>query len=339
MLAEDADLHFWDRVRNLFDSLIGRNDEALTALQSIAREFGIEILEILTDTQSKSGNVTHSNTKAFQFQTACELLISELSIYSTSVIKVSKLKRIELGSNLRVHGSEAAGAFNAIDGVIYFSTQPLHDLNYGRRAFHHELFHCIDYIDDFWKYLDPDWHRLNASDFSYSSTKYKNKQLTVVHRLGFMTNYSMTEVREDKAELYAYMIVHYDAVMAASEQDVILGKKIVRMKELLAHLSKDYDDNFWLQRSRSSTPLPQRDETITSFKIWGEQISSGETWFLASLGSSKPPVAFRSPDQLLKCIEELGAIDFGEMNKLVVGKNLHIKIRVANSVLTKFGLR
>jgi hypothetical protein len=65
----------------------------------------------------------------------------------------------------------------------------------------------------------------------------------------------MSEVWEDKAEIYAHMILNYQSVEAKAEKDKILNSKVARMKQLLHSFSPTYDDAFWSSRRDCSLPL------------------------------------------------------------------------------------
>ena len=62
---------------------------------------------------------------------------------------------------------------------------------------------------------------------------------------GFVNHYSTTGVEEDKAELFAIMIVAPDYIGERVQTDSVLRAKSKRMKILLQEFCPDMSDVFW----------------------------------------------------------------------------------------------
>jgi hypothetical protein len=126
---------------------------------------------------------------------------------------------------------------------------------------HHEFFHIIDYKDDGQVYKDEAWAALNPKDFKYGDGG-KNWQkegssttaLTTKYP-GFLTHYSTTGVEEDKAELYAHLIVHPAIVNERMKTDAVLSAKVARMKALLKAFCPDMNEAWWKKVEKVERPI------------------------------------------------------------------------------------
>jgi hypothetical protein len=238
----------------------GLRRTAWDSLQELAKKYGIEIVP---EWRLKDGPVTSEKIGQFHLQPAFELLNNELKVYSTSMLKTTRLKRIVLCSKVRIKrgifegqsgskkNSRVCGIFVGKSGNLYLPLDWFSG-SHSRHTFHHELYHCIDYHRSFWRYWDPGWALLNEKGFSYSREKYEGREIEYPRRVGFISTYAMTDVWEDKAELYASMILHYKYVVTKCDQDTVLKKKFLRIKELLLRFCPEYNDAFWKSRENCS---------------------------------------------------------------------------------------
>ena len=99
-------------------------------------------------------------------------------------------------------------------------------------------------------YRDDVWSRLNAPDFKYGSGGVHAQDMPTTSVLtekfpGFLNHYSTTGVEEDKAELFANMIVDSTLVGKRVEKDIVLGKKIRHMKRSRADSCPEMNSEFW----------------------------------------------------------------------------------------------
>ena len=62
---------------------------------------------------------------------------------------------------------------------------------------------------------------------------------------GFLNHYSTTGVEEDKAEIFANLIVEPEVVKKRAETDAVLQSKVAQMRELLAAFCAEMNDDFW----------------------------------------------------------------------------------------------
>ncbi|MCC6978302.1 MAG: hypothetical protein IT343_08270 [Candidatus Melainabacteria bacterium] len=186
-------------------------------------------------------------------------LHKELLVYSEKTLRKSKIGRIVVCEKLASRGKCASGVADMkviiVPGrksTIYLDISRDHyNLNCG--TVHHEIFHAIDHSDDFWRYIDHEWPKLNPSEFEYGSIELNHAE--ECERPGFVSRYSTSAVHEDKAEVYKYMMVDYAGVEKRARQDIFLKSKVERMKDLLKKFSPQFDEDFWEKRRKLSAPL------------------------------------------------------------------------------------
>ena len=180
------------------------------------------------------------------------LLFMEFWIYGKSFIKQSNLKRINLVHNIEYTNSEytqeRAGCpeYETSKSITF----AIHEKNlaYIRIVLHHELFHYIDYADDF-NYDDEGWEELNYKGFEYGEGGDSEREWIKLEKnqKGFINHYSTTALEEDRAEIYQYLISCPDE--ALNNNDIIVSKKAKRIQNFLNNFDKEgvgnMKNNFW----------------------------------------------------------------------------------------------
>jgi hypothetical protein len=238
------------------------------ARQKALREFyryGLElVLEHKEDNHMFSCEPVDMKT-AFWF---LDFFVKELSIYSVGLINKTRLDRVVFCRDPKLKGTQVLGRASMValpnefmwvrsvafhKNTIYLDASKGQSLN-ERITIHHELFHAIDSQDDIWYYLDPEWLELNAPGFEYSRGNNCRNEFKPGQE-GFLTEYSMEAVHEDKAEVYGHMIVDYAGVERRAATDPIIKAKVERIKEILNSFSPHFDAQFWRQRAKASTPV------------------------------------------------------------------------------------
>ncbi len=187
-------------------------------------------------------------------------LCKELSIYSTNVLKRSRLSSIILCKNLASLGEKKAGladlkmiGFRKLLGNRLFIDVETPQNSYTRAVIHHELYHSIDNSDDFNGLYDNQWKKLNHPKFTYKDDLPVNQEHEA--ETGFISTYAMTAVHEDKAEMFCHMIVDYSGTEKRAKEDNVLRRKMERMKQLMSDFCSEFDDEFWKKRARESVSL------------------------------------------------------------------------------------
>lgn len=175
----------------------------------------------------------------------------EFRLYPIEAIRNSRLQRVVLCAELKFAGQLRTAIPDFEHNTLYLDIERSSDNRmYQILVFHHELFHVIDYADDYRVYEDAAWVELNEDDFRYG-TGGKNAQdnpdtsVLTDRYPGFLNHYSTTGVEEDKAELFANMVVRAKTVERRAESDSVLRTKCDRMRELLHQFCPELDDQFW----------------------------------------------------------------------------------------------
>ncbi len=108
----------------------------------------------------------------------------------------------------------------------------------------------IDHRDDGTMFRDRHWEALNPQGFKYgrggANTQFDPNTGVDSDRFpGFLNQYSITGIEEDKAEVFANLMVDDDYIQIRVRTDSVLRKKVELMKLTLAQFCPELDDEFW----------------------------------------------------------------------------------------------
>jgi len=240
-------------------------------LLSLGRKYG---LKFVTDDSLDCYDLTYARPTSVQVLSTRDMIVEELSIYPEEAIEKSRIEQVVLCNDLVVSKKRAAGTIKV--GLHYVDTLfiDLGELNidkmHGRRTIHHELYHAIDFRDSWHGFVDPEWEALQGKNFRYAFDaaaelhRWLHNPNSVnprdfddpYHRMttrgssvpGFISDYARYSVSEDKAEVFCYLMASYDYVMQKASQDVILKRKVERMKEMLQAYIPEFDAAFWRKK-------------------------------------------------------------------------------------------
>lgn len=181
------------------------------------------------------------------------ILVKELSLYPRAFAKRSKLQRIVLCKDLTIGKQRTPGGLTDWEhNTIYFNIAVLcrGDKQFQALAIHHEVLHSIDWSNERKSSDDDRWSALNATDFKYGTGggSALNDPTTLVlsdEYPGFLNHYSTTFVAEDKAEVYANLVVEANYVAARIKKDAILRAKVDQVKGLVASVCPEMKGAFW----------------------------------------------------------------------------------------------
>lgn len=178
-------------------------------------------------------------------------LSAELNRYPLSLVQISKIARIVLCEDLSFDGQRRNAIPDFEHDVLYLDVER-GDYNqlYQRKVIHHEFFHLIDYKDDGSVYTDNAWAALNPSTFKYgaggrSAQSDASTSILTDRFPGFLNHYSTTGVEEDKAEIFANMIVDPKHVESRAKADPVIKSKVLAMKALLEKFCPEVNEEFW----------------------------------------------------------------------------------------------
>jgi hypothetical protein len=180
----------------------------------------------------------------------------ELRLYPDGFLRRAGLNGIVLVRDLFVEEDGGArGAAAYIFENRLFLDVPLADramqADTRVRFIHHIIWHRLDErAGTMWQ--DPGWEALNPPNFEYGvysrggvhETRAGSGSLSVDYP-GFLNLYSTGNLPDDKAEVYAYLMVIHSWVGERSLQDQYLRRKMAVIKARLAALDPGFDSDFW----------------------------------------------------------------------------------------------
>ena len=195
------------------------------------------------------------------------LFAAEFGLYPPGYVMQSKLKRVVLCRDLSFAGQVRNAVPEFGSDTLYLDVvRGAETPTYLRKVIHHEYFHIVDFRDDGEVYTDAAWAALNPAGFVYGSGGASAQDMATTSVLtdkfpGFLNHYSTTGVEEDKAEVFANLIVDGAYVAERIKTDAVLKAKVARMKALLTRFSPDMNDAFWARvgvakRDDASPPAP-----------------------------------------------------------------------------------
>ncbi len=229
------------------------------ALQAVAAKFDIEIV---TSGAGFPIRTTHGfiHGKAIDRDAlvAYEPLFSgEFTRYPKQLVTATKLRKVVLCEDLSFDGQRRNAVPDFEHNTLYLDAKRGdHSPLYQRKVIHHEFFHMIDFADDGKLYEDAAWTTLNAADFRYGSggrNAQDNASTSVLtdRYPGFLNHYSTTGVEEDKAEVFANLMVEPQRVLASANSDPVVQNKVAAMKTLLKSFCGAMNSEFWATIERT----------------------------------------------------------------------------------------
>ena len=197
------------------------------------------------------------------------LFMLEWWIYSKSIIQKANIKRItfvhdiEFTTNSYTQSRTGCPDYKTTKSIIY----AIHETNfaYMRIVLHHEFFHYLDYADD-QSYEDNEWEALNQKGFKYGKGGDSEREWIKLEKniKGFINHYSTTDMAEDRAEIYQYLIGCPDE--ALNNKDIIVRKKAKRILNFINNFDKygigNIKNNFWSNLIDFRKKFPYKEEVF-----------------------------------------------------------------------------
>jgi hypothetical protein len=231
-------------------------------LAALGKKYG---LEIVTESPKfpvhiRSGVIDGAEAAKADAESYAPIFASEWSLYPPELVKRTGLKKVVFCQDLSYEKQKRTAVPDFQHDVLYLDVaRGRSDELYVRKVIHHEFFHIIDLRDDGKLYEDERWVKLNPPNFRYGPGGAKlqdDPTVTTTGRdePGFLNRYAAAGVEEDKAELFAHMIVEPKLVAARAEKDKYIRAKVERMKELLAEFTPKMDEAFWAAVEKAERP-------------------------------------------------------------------------------------
>jgi hypothetical protein len=227
--------------------------DLLEQRKSLAKRYDLEIVteKLTLPVKTTYGAIDGKQADEAAVGAYLKLFLSEFQLYPPSLPKRAQLKRVVFCTELSYAGRRVGGLPDFENGTLYLNvTAGAGNKPYQRKACHHELFHLVDFRDDGLLYEDERWKSLNPSEFKYGTGGWNAQGIADSGLLtekypGFLNHYSTTGVEEDKAMLYANLIVESEYVAGRVKEDKVLKSKVELMKTLMLRFCPDIDDAFW----------------------------------------------------------------------------------------------
>lgn len=189
------------------------------------------------------------------------LFYIEFNKYPQDLIKNIDLREVVLVKNFSVELDLGGGkvrqyraAYPDVTNEVLFYDIYLGNWNkeYQKEGLHHEFYHMIEEeINGDPYYKDPVWASFNDPKFEYGSGGAKayedNSDLSADPPKGFISIYSTYGLEEDKAEIFANLMVPElaEKLYLSATNDEILAKKVNYMKDFLSKHSENMNEDFW----------------------------------------------------------------------------------------------
>lgn len=206
--------------------------------------------------QTRHGEINGAIAATANIQSYARIFFPEWDLYPSALIQKIKLKSVAFCTKLSFAGQARSAIPDMENNILYLDvTRGTYSKTYLRRTIHHELFHFVDFYDDWKLYQDDEWAALNPKDFTYGSGGKDAQDQATASLLtekypGFFTLYSRTGVEEDKAEVFSILVVLAATAKAREAKDPIIAAKIARMKQLLTRFTPTVDQRFWDNAAR-----------------------------------------------------------------------------------------
>lgn len=179
-------------------------------------------------------------------------MIDEWSKYPVDWIRATKLKDMIFVTTLTVSGQTRAAMPDVGGWDMYYDVRYSGD--YAREVIHHEFDHLLtaSYFGTYWP-SDPTWQSYNPTGFSYGnggSSCYVNLGScpSTLHPVpGFVDFYATTDIAEDKAELYAYLMTdtYHHQLNDWVTSDSNLANKVNDYKQFIASHSPEMSGSYF----------------------------------------------------------------------------------------------
>jgi hypothetical protein len=218
----------------------------------LASSYGIEIQVVDQDFSLHKGdwNVAGAAPLDDSVKAYAKLFEEEFSLYPAELVRRVGLRRVILCGNLFCNGSRRAAVPDyEHDLYIDVTGRGGHNL-YKRETLHHEFFHMVDFADDGLLVEDERWNSLNPRGFRYGAGGKSAQRNLRTGWLsddypGFLNHYSTTAIEEDKAEVFANLIVESGYMESRAMRDPVIRAKICRIKEFVVAFCPEADERFW----------------------------------------------------------------------------------------------
>lgn len=230
-------------------------------LAAISRKYQIEVMVANSGTKvyEACGLISGKPVGITELREYAPLFMAEFNLYPSDLLHRVGLKRVVLCKELRLNGQPRSAIPHFDRCILYLDTNPgeFYAINL-REVIHHDFYHMIDFAqcglrDDVWKSLNPAGFKYGtggAGALCIPTTGWLTRKYP-----GFLNHYSTTAVEEDKAEIFAKLMVIPNYVERRAAADKVLRTKIKRLKDSLQGFCPKADDSLWENSKQLHRPL------------------------------------------------------------------------------------
>ncbi|WP_440055121.1 putative zinc-binding metallopeptidase [Pseudoalteromonas sp. T1lg65] len=164
--------------------------------------------------------------------TYLKLFEEEISKLPKAVLELAGLETVAFVLALQIGTQPRAAVPDYIHEVLYYDIMAIGD-DYRRHVIHHEFYHMLEqqvYGSAYFR--DPNWLDINPQGFEYGAGGQfaRNAEVAVFNNPapGFINQYAMSGVEEDKAEIWAviWSKASWDKVLPIVKQDPLVREKV-----------------------------------------------------------------------------------------------------------------
>jgi hypothetical protein len=249
-------------------STVAQSKTAIPDIHQVAKKYDLEIVTTTPEfpVKLRTGVIDGAEAAKADVESYIPIFAFEWSLYPADLVKRTGLRKVVLCQKLSFEKQLRTAVPDFENNVLYLDVaRGRKDEQYVRKVIHHEFFHIIDLRDDGMLYVDERWSNLNPPQFKYGPGGAKlqsDPSVTTTGKdaPGFLNRYAAAGVEEDKAEVFAHMIVEPKMIAERAKKDKYIQAKVERMKELLAQFSPRTDKTFWEAVEKAERPDVRKKE-------------------------------------------------------------------------------
>lgn len=244
------------------------------------------------------------------------ILAKEIRLYPKSLLRKLGLREISLVQNLSFGGQRRKAVPHFSSGILFYDVLiGNYSQVYLRKVLHHEIFHFADHFHSKeGLYKDSIWEQVNPEGFKYGGGGGRShfQEMVMVNfgdltshlqiqtsesnpaPKGFLNQYCLSGVEEDKAEFFSAMMTEISSLLKDCERDEILMNKLNLMVDFVAKLCpKELKDlNSWISRGSLNSPIsfpprPLQNQTQDEAQATIRTKNPSEDFEICSFCSSK----------------------------------------------------
>lgn len=170
-----------------------------------------------------------------------DLAARELALHSPALTRASGTRWVVTCRGLSQRGRARTAVPVGSAGTILLDAEANASEDFFQRTLHHELFHMLDFAEGRLS-ADAEWASSNASGTRYGSggrTAQGASNALGSGSEGFVTEYAMSGVEEDKAEMFRFLALAPGELQVLAQRDSVVASKRDLMLRRLARYCAD----------------------------------------------------------------------------------------------------